>query len=90
MTEDFAQIVVNPIFDPFQISWFQRTEIGSILVPFFQLLLTFNASFTERIPKMELFASIYFTTSRQTSLYHEERKYHWLEEMFHAIMTERR
>ena len=29
ITEDFARIVVNPIFDPFQLSWFQGAEIGS-------------------------------------------------------------
>ena len=29
ITEDFARIVVNRIFDPFQLSWFQRAEIGS-------------------------------------------------------------
>ena len=90
MTEDFAQIVVNPIFDPFQISWFQRAEIGSILVPFFQLLSAFNSSFTERIPKWNFLRPFILQLPVQTSLYHEERKYHWLEEMFHAIMTERR
>ena len=29
ITEDFAWIVVHPIFDPFQLSGFQRAEIGS-------------------------------------------------------------
>ena len=29
ITEDFAWIVVHPIFDPFQLSWFQRAEIRS-------------------------------------------------------------
>ena len=29
IAEDFARIIVNPIFAPFQISWFQRAEIRS-------------------------------------------------------------
>ena len=29
IAEDFARIVVNPIFDPLQLSWFQRAEIRS-------------------------------------------------------------
>ena len=29
ITEDFARIVVHPIFDSFQLSWFQRAEIRS-------------------------------------------------------------